>query len=106
MVEIRKEKEKLRNTSIFFFVVEIDKVPASKFLDDWFYNYWNLKLGYQICFCRQIQRGLFVVFFNNCESQLAVLKKEYWNVGSTMFRALAWNVEANLEEIIALLAPR
>jgi hypothetical protein len=67
--EIIKEKERLRNTAIFFSAVEIDKVPARKFLDDWFYNYWNLKLGYQISFCRQIQKGLFVVFFINNESQ-------------------------------------
>ena len=104
--EIIKEKDRLRNTAIFFSAVEIDKVPARKFLDDWFHNYWNLKLGYQISFCRQIQKGLFVVFFINNESQQAVLKKEYWTVGNTTFRALAWNAEANLDEVVALSAPR
>ena len=104
--EIIKEKQRLRNIAIFFSAVEIDKVPARKFLDDWFHNYWNLKLGYQISFCRQIQKGLFVVFFNSNESQLAVLKKEYWTVGNTTFRALAWNSEANLDEVVALSAPR
>ena len=106
LTEIKNEKERLRNTAIFFSAVELDKVPARKFLDDWFYNFWNLKLGYQISFCRQIQRGLFVLFFKNPDSQLAVLKKEFWNVGNTTFRALAWSAEANLEEIIALSAPR
>ena len=104
--EIIKEKDRLRNSAIFFSAVEIDKVPARKFLDDWFHNYWNLKLGYHISFCRQIQKGLFVVFFINNESQQAVLKKEYWTVGNTTFRALAWNAEANLDEVVALSAPR
>lgn len=104
--EIIKEKERLSNIAIFFSAVEIDKVLAKFFLDDWFYNYWNLKLGYQISFCRQIQKGLFVGFFVNNDSQQAVLKKEYWTVGNTTFRALAWNAEANLDEVVALSALR
>ena len=75
LTEIKNEKERLRNTAIFFSAIELDKVPARKFLDDWFYNFWNLKLGYQISFCRQIQRGLFVLFFKTLILNWRFLKK-------------------------------
>lgn len=104
--EISKEKNRLRNFSIFFSAVEVDKCPPRKFLDDWFHNYWNLKLGYHISFCRQIQKGLFIIFFNKHEAQTEVLKRQYWSVGSTSFRALAWSPEAIHEEVLALSAPR
>lgn len=104
--EIEKEKSRLKNYAIFFAAVDIDRCPARKFLDDWFYNYWNLKLGHSISFCRQLQKGLFVIFFKTAEAQEAVLKRQYWNVGNTTFRALAWTPDAIHEEVLALSAPR
>ena len=106
ITEIVKEKNRLKDTAIFFAAVEIDKCPPRKFLDDWFHNFWNIKLGFHISFCRQIQKGLFVLFFANHEAQKEVLKKQYWSVGSTSFRALAWTPEAAHEEVLALSAPR
>lgn len=55
LVEILNEKNRLRNCAIFFSAVELDKCPPRKFLDDWLHNYWSLKLGFHISFCRQIQ---------------------------------------------------
>ena len=104
--EIVKEKDRLRDTAIFFSTVEIDKCPPRKFMDDWFHHYWNNKLGLHISFCRQIQKGLYVIFFVNHDAQTEVLKKQYWNVGSTSFRAIAWSPEAIHEEVLTLSAPR
>ena len=81
--EIVKEKNGLRDTALFFSAVEIDKCPPRKFIDDWFHHYWNNKLGLHISFCRQIQKGLYVIFFVNHDAQVDVLKNQYWNVGST-----------------------
>ena len=52
LAKIVKEKNKLKDTAIFFASVEIDKCPPHKFLDDWFHNFWNIKLGFNISFCR------------------------------------------------------
>lgn len=104
--EIVKEKHRLRGTVIFFLAIEIDKCPPRKFMDDWFLHYWNIKLGLHISFCRQIHKGLYVIFFVNHDAQIEVLKKQYWNVGSISFRAIAWSLEAIHEEVLALSAPR
>lgn len=72
--EISLEKSRLCNTAIFFACVDIEKCPPRKFLDNWFHNLWNLKLGLKISFCRQIQKGLFIIFFNNHEAQVEALK--------------------------------
>ncbi len=75
-------------------------------MDDWFHNFWNTKLGFHITFCRQIQKGLFLIFFANHEAQQEVLKKQYWMVELTSFQALAWTPETIREEVLALLTPR
>ena len=104
--EIVKEKDRLRDTAIFFSAVDLEKCPPRKFMDDWFHNYWNIKLGLHISFCRQLQKGLYVIFFVNHDAQQEVVKKQYWNVGSTSFRAIVWSPEAALDEVLALSAPR
>lgn len=104
--EISKEKSRLSNTAIFFSVTELDKCPPRKFMDDWFHNFWNNKLGFHISFCRKLQKGLYVIFFANSDAQKEVLKRQYWVVGSTSFRALAWSPEVAHEEVLALAAPR
>lgn len=104
--EIASEKHRLCDTTIFFACVDAQKCPPRKFVDDWFHNLWNLKLGLKITFCRQIQRGLFLIFFNSHEAQLEALKRQYWTVGNTSFRALAWSPEAVNEEVLALSSPR
>lgn len=90
----------------FFACVDVEKCPPRKFLDDWLHSLWNLNLGLKISFCRQIQRGLYIIFFANPESQGEVLKRHYWTVRKTSFRALAWSLEAVNEEILALSCPR
>lgn len=75
--EIALEKTGLKNSAIFFACVDVDKCPPRKFMDDFFYNYWNLKLGLQISFCRQIQKGLFVIIFNSHDMQHQALKKQH-----------------------------
>ncbi|XP_059064486.1 uncharacterized protein LOC131856648 [Cryptomeria japonica] len=104
--EILKEKNRLCNLAIFFSATEIDKCPPRKFMDDWFHNFWNNKLGYHILFCRQIQKGLYVVFFVNSEAQKEVLKRQFWSVGASTFRALAWSLDVLHDEVLALAAPR
>ena len=106
VAEITKEKCRLKDTAIFFAAVEVEKCPPRKFMDDWFHNFWNTKLGFHISFCTQIQKGLFVIFFANHDAQQEVLKKKYWNVGSTSFCALAWTPKAIHEEFLALSMPR
>ena len=73
--EIFKEKSRLRNYAIFFLTIELDKCPPHKFMDNWFHNFWNNKLGFNISFCQQIQKGLYVIFFINPDSYKEVLKK-------------------------------
>lgn len=75
--EITLEKNRLKDSDIFFAYVDVDKCPPRKFMDDWFYNYWNLKLGLRFSFYRQLQKGLFIIFFNSHETQSKVLNKVY-----------------------------
>lgn len=100
------EKDRLRDTTIFFATVDVDKCPARKFIDDWIRNVWNTKLGYLVSFYRLIQKGLFVIFFKDHKMQKEVLNKQYWSVGKCTFRALEWTPKAVNEEIIALSCPR
>lgn len=100
--EIVKEKDRLRDTAIFFSAIEIDKCPPRKFMDDWFHHYWNNKLGLHISFYRQIHKGLYVILFVNHDAQTEVLKNQYWNVGSTSFRAIAWSPKSIHEEVLTL----
>lgn len=71
--EIAMEKDRLSKTAIFFACINVEKCPLRKFLNDWFNSLWNIKLVLKISFCRQIQRGLFIIFFQNHESQLQAL---------------------------------
>lgn len=52
--EILLEKRRLSDIAIFFAYVDAQKCPPRKFIDDWFHNLWNLKLGLKITFCRQV----------------------------------------------------
>jgi hypothetical protein len=104
--EIVKGKNKLRDTAIFFSAVDLEKCPPRKFMDDWFHNYWNVKLGLHISFCRQLKKGLHVIFFVNHDAQQEVVKKQYWNVGSTSFRVIVWSPKAAHDEVLALSGPR
>lgn len=52
--EIISKKSRLSDTAIFFACVNIEKCPPRKFLDDWFHHLWNLKLGLNISFYRQV----------------------------------------------------
>lgn len=104
--EIASEKTRLSNTAIFFACVDVEKCPPRKFLDNWFHNLWNLKLGLKISFCRQIQKGFYLIFFNSHEAQRETLKRQYWTVGNTSFRALALSLEVVSDEVLALSSPR
>lgn len=53
-----------------------------------------------------IQRGLFVILLKNHEMHEVIIKKWFWSIGKTVFRALAWLPEALNEEILALSSSR
>lgn len=53
-----------------------------------------------------LQKGLFLIFFNDKETQKKVLEKQFWNVGNSCFRAIPWNPIACKEEIMALSNPK
>lgn len=105
-IAISQEDVKLSKTAIFFAAMDPEKVPARKYMDEWFKNVWEKKLGFHFYYCRMVQKGLFVIFFNNPTSQQEIVNKEFWTVGRVTFRALAWHPEALEEEVLALSSPR
>jgi hypothetical protein len=76
-----------------------------KFLDDWLNAVWGKKFGLHVNFCRMIQKGLFVIFLKSHNMQERILKKGFWNVGHSLFRAYAWSPNGNFDKVIERSSP-
>lgn len=59
---IRKEENRLRNTTTFLTCMDVNNLPTHNFFDKWLNLIWGKKLGIHITFCRMIQQGLFIIF--------------------------------------------
>lgn len=75
-------------------------------MNKWLQDVWVNKLGFQFLFCRMIQKGLFLIFFDNKESQSKILNKQFWSVGNSSFRVVHWDPEACNDEILTLSCPK
>lgn len=102
---IRSEQLHLRNIAIFFVCMDKESLPLWNFFDDWIANVWGKKLGIHVNFCRMIQKGLFVIFLKSHNMQDRVLKKDFWNVGCSLFREFPWSPKGNVEQVIARSSP-
>lgn len=53
---MNSEERRLKNITIFFSALDINKTPARIFFDQWICNAWNKKLGIQQTFCRMMNK--------------------------------------------------
>jgi len=52
-----------------------------------------------------IQKGLFVIFFENHAMQEKVFFNFFWNIGQTMFRALPWSPKGKIKDVAQRFSP-
>lgn len=103
---LSQEKNRLKIIVFFLAIMDISKIPTRKSLNELFKNVWLKKLGFQIFFCKMIQKGLFLIFIKDPKMQESITDKQYWRIGKYTFRVLKWMLDAINDELMALLCPR
>lgn len=59
----------LKNIVIFMVIVDVNRLLARKFFDNWVVNVWQKKLGICVSFYRMVQKGVFLMFLKDHEMQ-------------------------------------